>query len=279
MMKKKQTITKDEARILLQLHPLSANLWQLAGDSLPENAIRFPDASYLDSLSWPDYLPKKRKNGETEKHKIGDAEKHSIGEKGEIHDSKSVIIDQPTMDEAKPIVEIFDKVDVKNNLIEVTEEIISIEIIETEFPVTKKKTSSKRKLKKETEEIITDFSDEDKEKNKFVESKKAVGHSSKSLDFYEWLEELKEISGPLPIKQKSEKAKSKLTKEAKEIADAKTLAENSLKLGDEIVSETLARLLARQGHREEAIEMYQKLILKYPEKGATFAAALQKLKS
>ena len=61
--------------------------------------------------------------------------------------------------------------------------------------------------------------------------------------------------------------------------EAKVMAENSVKLGEEIVSETLARLLARQGHKLESIEMYQKLILKYPEKQATFAAAIQKLKS
>ena len=56
-------------------------------------------------------------------------------------------------------------------------------------------------------------------------------------------------------------------------------AENSLRLGAAIVSETLAKLLVRQGHKEDAIAMYEKLIQKYPQKETTFAAAIEKLKS
>ena len=44
------------------------------------------------------------------------------------------------------------------------------------------------------------------------------------------------------------------------------------------VSETLASLLVKQGHKKRAIDMYQKLILKYPGKSSFFAAQIAKLK-
>lgn len=53
----------------------------------------------------------------------------------------------------------------------------------------------------------------------------------------------------------------------------------NIELDDEApISDTLAQLLVNQGHNEEAIEMYEKLILKYPQKSSFFAAQIAKLK-
>jgi len=53
----------------------------------------------------------------------------------------------------------------------------------------------------------------------------------------------------------------------------------NIELDDEApVSDTLAKLLVQQGHHTEAIEMYEKLILKYPQKSSFFAAQITKLK-
>lgn len=60
---------------------------------------------------------------------------------------------------------------------------------------------------------------------------------------------------------------------------AQQLAERSVTLNEEVVSETLARLLARQGHIDRAIAVYKKLSLQYPEKSATFAAFIEALKN
>jgi hypothetical protein len=59
---------------------------------------------------------------------------------------------------------------------------------------------------------------------------------------------------------------------------AQELAERSVTERDSVVSESLARLLAKQGHAERAVNMYRRLILVNPEKSDYFAAAIEKLK-
>jgi tetratricopeptide (TPR) repeat protein len=48
--------------------------------------------------------------------------------------------------------------------------------------------------------------------------------------------------------------------------------------GDNIVSETLAEILVKQGKKEKAIEVYKKLIWKFPQKKAYFAAQIEDLR-
>ena len=44
------------------------------------------------------------------------------------------------------------------------------------------------------------------------------------------------------------------------------------------ISETLADLLAAQGYREQAMDMYSELMARYPEKSSFFAAKIEALK-
>ncbi|HHM20801.1 MAG TPA: hypothetical protein ENJ20_02150 [Bacteroidetes bacterium] len=60
---------------------------------------------------------------------------------------------------------------------------------------------------------------------------------------------------------------------------AKEVAARSLHEDNTIVSETLAGILARQGHFEKAIKMYEQLSLQFPEKKDTFAAKIAELKN
>jgi len=65
----------------------------------------------------------------------------------------------------------------------------------------------------------------------------------------------------------------------KKAPSAKKVAERSLHLSNSIVSETLASLLVKQERYGKAMDMYQKLSLKYPEKSHIFAAEIEKLKN
>ncbi len=57
------------------------------------------------------------------------------------------------------------------------------------------------------------------------------------------------------------------------------LSEDTGNYGDNIVSETLVEILIKQGKKEKAIEMLKKLIWKFPQKKAYFAAQIEALKS
>lgn len=59
---------------------------------------------------------------------------------------------------------------------------------------------------------------------------------------------------------------------------AQTLAEKSVSENKSVISETLARILVRQGYKEKAIDMYTRLSLAFPDKSAYFAAEIEKLK-
>jgi hypothetical protein len=59
---------------------------------------------------------------------------------------------------------------------------------------------------------------------------------------------------------------------------AQELAKRSVEEKEDIISETLAALLARQGHTQRAIAMYEKLGLTFPEKSSFFALQIEKLK-
>jgi hypothetical protein len=60
--------------------------------------------------------------------------------------------------------------------------------------------------------------------------------------------------------------------------DGSDLAEKNFSLTDNIVSETLVEILLRQGKKDKAIEILKKLIWKFPQKKAIFAAQIDELK-
>lgn len=62
-----------------------------------------------------------------------------------------------------------------------------------------------------------------------------------------------------------------------ELEAVEGLAKKSVEMGDELVTETLAKIFLAQGNHAKALETYEKLRLKYPEKSHYFASQIQKL--
>jgi hypothetical protein len=56
------------------------------------------------------------------------------------------------------------------------------------------------------------------------------------------------------------------------------LTEKNNGYNENIISETLAHILIKQGKKEKAIDILKKLIWKFPQKKAYFAAQIEELK-
>lgn len=81
-----------------------------------------------------------------------------------------------------------------------------------------------------------------------------------------------------PKKQQPESTPPTEEEQHSPALSAQELAERSVAENKDVISETLARLLAKQGYRDKAINMYNRLCLAFPEKSAYFAAEIEKLK-
>ena len=57
------------------------------------------------------------------------------------------------------------------------------------------------------------------------------------------------------------------------------ISTNSIKEDDNLVTDTLARIYYNQGRYDKALDAYQKLSLKYPEKNSYFATQIEKIKN
>jgi hypothetical protein len=66
-------------------------------------------------------------------------------------------------------------------------------------------------------------------------------------------------------------------KENQDSTNLTDLSKNSTTFNDKIVSESFARLLVKQNNKQQAVEIYRKLILKFPDKSAYFAALIKEL--
>lgn len=104
--------------------------------------------------------------------------------------------------------------------------------------------------------------------------------SEAPLGFGDWLDQfnLQALEPRAPRPSEPFKTEKNLKKASPPPTVSQSLAEKSVAEREEVVSETMARLFAAQGHRERAIALYERLSLAFPEKSDYFAAEIDKLK-
>lgn len=81
---------------------------------------------------------------------------------------------------------------------------------------------------------------------------------------------------PVEEAEKEDRPKVKKKTTQKKVTE---IASKSIKSQSRVASETLAQILEKQGLTDKAIQMYEQLILTFPEKSAYFAAKIENLKN
>lgn len=115
----------------------------------------------------------------------------------------------------------------------------------------------------------------EKEANSKKKNKKSKGNKKFKLneysgisEFSKWLLSFKKDNIEDQIKKEEKAAKKRALEES---------AKRSVTKTPSIISESLAEILANQGHLDDAKKMYEQLILKYPEKSSYFAGKINLL--
>ncbi len=145
-----------------------------------------------------------------------------------------------------------------------------------------------RELREKFNQLYPDDPKEKKEEANFLNTENEIS----DVD-----EKFKEIIKPIQKKKSSKKlakeeqdqlinkfieTDSDKPKPAKTLTGEKQLSEDlslaSSELNEEMLTETLANILVKQGKLEKAIDIYRKLIWKLPQKKAYFAAKIESLK-
>lgn len=101
--------------------------------------------------------------------------------------------------------------------------------------------------------------------------------AEKRDDTEEFLSNIENKLKSLGRKAKGRRKKKVKNTKADEVAFEETIVQ-SITEDEEVVSETLASILAMQGKNKKAIKMYKALSLKFPEKSRFFAQKIKELK-
>ncbi len=160
-------------------------------------------------------------------------------------------------------------------------------------------------MTQETEEAITENLQEETSTAEVPETIPEEPETEEApISFSQWLTKLQPVSSPTNKIEEEEKSKKsdekneeivwtfekpKTAKSSKKSSKKKTpkklkkkevkrMAKKSIRANKNLAAENLAKILVSQGKNKEAIEMYEQLILKFPEKSTYFAGKLKKLK-
>ncbi|HET8859244.1 tetratricopeptide repeat protein [Marivirga sp.] len=126
--------------------------------------------------------------------------------------------------------------------------------------VEKKKKSSEKILKTEDHDIIEELASR-------KELKISDAHKKEQLNI------INNFIEKEPILTKRINTDNQANKQ-----EAEDLSASSTNLSDDVVSETLAKLMIKQGRKQKAIDIYKKLIWKFPQKKTYFVEIIEELK-
>lgn len=150
-----------------------------------------------------------------------------------------------------------------------------LEKIEDEFSNESHQAGKQHVEAKNSLEIISKLKKASKTKKKLQDKMFLLDNTSKLNNFNKWLlqqKPLEESNTPSIIKLNKKRKKKAKMKQLESITDI------SFEQRSKIVSESLAKILAKQGYTDEAIEMYEQLSLNIPEKSDYFASQIEELK-
>lgn len=117
-----------------------------------------------------------------------------------------------------------------------------------------------------------------------------AGEESEDIehDFSYWLDHFTEKPKPEPTPTSSDaidllnkflENRPSISRPKAEFFKPENMAKKSEEFHLDIATETLAKVLVRQGHKQRAIEVYEKLMLQNPNNSAFFAAQIEKLRT
>ncbi len=288
----------DDIKLAKVNYPLSASSWK--DDFSPiVSSVRLADPTFIVSKNW---------NRKTETNQLETIINNEIN--SDAIQTETLVLQteieksiQNRNDDINETIEIPNVTSIPKNVVQNEEEFKNnVELANHEnIENSKELTNSKSNLPLDNPEITTiKKRGRPKKINLGSSISKTIKSNSKSekssinemsSDFYTWLDLINQSETKKPIKQetnllkKPAKVKTKLVKKAKrapksvQILEIERSIKDSQNLGEEVISETLADLLTQQGHKDQAIRMYEKLTLKYPEKSSTFALLIKNLKS
>jgi len=149
----------------------------------------------------------------------------------------------------------------------------------------KKKDPGSEEIKSEKSDLMASPSTDDHEKRNYPDYEE-----EDPLVIKDFLTRLEETNPPPKKKLKKEEQEKLIEKfiqsdpqmqnvlSSKELSEKKDLSAPSVKFRDDIISENLASIMIKQGKHEKAIDIYKKLIWKFPQKKAYFATQIEELK-
>ena len=141
-----------------------------------------------------------------------------------------------------------------------------------------KKSKSKKKATKAVKEKTVKEKESKEKKAKKAEKEVAKTTKTSSTKKTKKKEDKKEQHELIENFIKKAPSISKKVEKEEPVDNQKDLSAPSAQFNDDLISENLAQIMIKQGQKAKAIDIYKKLIWKFPQKKAYFATQIEALK-